>query len=355
MIQRYLLLTVLLVFGLIAAISLHRPLLQAGGQGSLHGGQDRSEIIKFSHQYHIEEAAIECGSCHPAASTSTFSSENLLGGKADCAGCHDVQDTDDCLKCHIDNTKLVKFENPVREVIFSHELHVTGQGMQCETCHAGLEKVAFSGKENMPSMATCNTCHNDREVTNTCEACHTNFTSLLPPDHLLSDFTRNHRDMTRLGALETSCQTCHTEASCQECHQGAGLKAFSPRDRVTDAGPRRSTWDSPDQTVLQNVHSLNYRFTHGIDAKARQADCASCHSTQTFCADCHSAGGNITQIRFKPASHSVAGFTTLGAGTGGGLHALEARRDIENCMSCHDVEGRDPSCFTCHADNGRVR
>lgn len=355
MIQRYILFSTLLVFGVFVAISLNRPPVNAGDRPSLHGGQDRSEIIKFSHQYHIEEAGVECSSCHPAAPTSKFSSDNLLGGKAECATCHDVQDTDECLKCHIDNTKLVKFENPARDIIFSHEMHVGGQNLECATCHAGLDKVDFSGKENMPSMATCNTCHNNRDVTNTCEACHTNFTSLLPEDHLRSDFTRNHRDMTRLGALDASCQTCHAETFCQECHQGAGLKAFSPRDRVTDAGPRRSTRDLPDQTVLQNVHGLNYRFTHGIDAKARQSDCASCHTTQTFCADCHNAGGNITQTKFKPASHMVAGFTTLGPGTGGGLHAIEARRDIENCMTCHDVEGQDPSCFTCHAENGRVR
>ena len=50
--------------------------------------------------------------------------------------------------------------------------------------------------------------------------------------------------------------------------------------------------------VLQNVHELNYRFTHGIDARSRQTECASCHSTQTFCAQCHEAGGNITQVAF---------------------------------------------------------
>jgi hypothetical protein len=24
-------------------------------------------------------------------------------------------------------------------------------------------------------------------------------------------------------------------------------------------------------------------------------------------------------------------------------------------MSCHDVQGRDPSCMTCHTESGRIR
>jgi hypothetical protein len=24
-------------------------------------------------------------------------------------------------------------------------------------------------------------------------------------------------------------------------------------------------------------------------------------------------------------------------------------------MSCHDVQGADPSCMTCHLDNGQIR
>jgi hypothetical protein len=124
---------------------------------------------------------------------------------------------------------------------------------------------------------------------------------------------------------------------------------------MTEPRPKTSTKDSKDRMILQQVHDLNYRFTHGIDAKGRQSECTSCHNTQTFCVQCHEAGGNITEGRFKPASHSVPGFTTLGPGSGGGLHAEEARRDIESCVSCHDVEGRDPICLTCHTDKGRVR
>lgn len=356
MIYRYILFVLFLATVVAVAVSANRvPLAQDGIVFAQKKGEDRSSIIKFSHKFHIEEAGIECAACHAAATTSKFSSDNLLPVKADCAGCHDVQEPQECLKCHVDEQRLVPFDSPVREIIFPHAAHAVEQNMACETCHAGLEKVDFATAANMPTMMLCNTCHNDRQVTNTCESCHTNFISLIPEDHKRSDFLRSHRDVVRLGALEATCQTCHSEPFCQQCHEGSGLKAFGRRDLMADPGPKRTTRDSPRQTILQNVHELNYRFTHGIDAKARLSECASCHTVQTFCAECHAAGGNITQARFKPSNHSVPGFVTIGRQSGGGFHAEEARRDIENCMSCHDVQGRDPSCMMCHAEDGRVR
>jgi len=32
-----------------------------------------------------------------------------------------------------------------------------------------------------------------------------------------------------------------------------------------------------------------------------------------------------------------------------------ARRDIENCSSCHDVQGADQNCILCHVDNDGVK
>jgi hypothetical protein len=80
----------------------------------------------------------------------------------------------------------------------------------------------------------------------------------------------------------------------------------------------------------------------------------SCHSEQTFCSQCHEAGSGVAGM-FKPTWHSTAGFTTAGVGSGGGLHADMARRDIESCVSCHDVQGADPVCITCHVDPDGIR
>jgi hypothetical protein len=32
-----------------------------------------------------------------------------------------------------------------------------------------------------------------------------------------------------------------------------------------------------------------------------------------------------------------------------------AHRDIESCISCHDVQGADPTCISCHLDNDGIK
>jgi hypothetical protein len=354
MLRRFLLPGFLMTAAAVVAIwSLRTP---ASAGASTTGGDDRPPVVTFSHKLHLGSVGAECSACHSGATTSTRSSDNLFDGKPACATCHDVQDTAQCSTCHLAHMTPAKWQQRTKDIRFPHASHVAGpNAIACATCHAGIEEAEGESPVDLPAMATCFTCHNNQKQSNTCELCHSNFAMLIPSEHRKSDFTRNHGYEIRLGSLDVECQTCHTEASCQECHQGSGLRSFTKRDRMTDPNPRRSTQDGPDQTVLQNVHELNYRFTHGIDARAKRTECASCHATRTFCAECHEAGGNITQPGFKPASHLVAGFALIGKGSGGGLHAQEARRDIESCMSCHDVEGQDPTCLTCHTESGPVR
>jgi len=360
MIRRYFILFLAPAVGLGVAILSRGSSVNA--QGAL-AGEQQAPTVKFSHKFHMTEAGVtDCAVCHAAATTSKLATDNLAATHDACVTCHEEQVNDaaqtQCGYCHL-NPSNIKAKTPVkREIIFSHQAHVTMEGVQCQTCHVGVDQVEYVSEANFPSMTTCNTCHNDRKATNTCEACHTNFATLIPADHERSDFIRSHRDVTRLGALSTDCQTCHAETFCQQCHLNPELKSYSygrRRDLTTEPSHKTSTKDSPKQTLLQNVHELNYRFTHSIDAKGRESECQTCHSVQTFCVECHSAGGNVTQLKFKPASHSIPGFTTLGRGSGGGLHAEEARRDMESCISCHDVEGKDPTCLTCHWDNGKVR
>ncbi len=354
MIHRYIFLAISLVLGVVVATFTNLQALMAGN-GVLQTADDPPSQIKFSHKLHIKDISVDCATCHPSAATSKFVVDNLASTHEQCMTCHEDQLANDCAFCHSNPENIVPRPTEDRTVIFSHEKHLGMKDVECATCHKGLDETMLSSAKNFPDMATCNTCHNDRNATNTCEACHTDFVTLLPTDHKRSDFLRTHRDEARLGSLQTSCQTCHTETFCQQCHQGAGLKAFRQKDMMVEPRAKTSTKDSQKRTILQNVHELNYRFTHSIDARSKQSDCSSCHTTETFCSTCHEAGGNITQGVFKPKSHTTPGFTTLGRGTGGGLHAEEARRDIESCMSCHNVEGRDPSCMTCHSESGRVR
>jgi hypothetical protein len=63
----------------------------------------------------------------------------------------------------------------------------------------------------------------------------------------------------------------------------------------------------------------------------------------------------VNQLKFKPATHLQAGFVAIGVGSGGGMHGTLAKRDIESCASCHDTEGADPVCITCHMDPDGIK
>ncbi|HEX9615158.1 MAG TPA: cytochrome c3 family protein, partial [Bacteroidota bacterium] len=125
--------------------------------------QDRSKLVKFSHELHVKDAGVACQDCHSAATASTVSSDNLLAKKANCESCHEDQLQNDCTYCHTsdDPGTYVAFESPQREVIFNHDLHINGQKMECTTCHQGLESMTLAGDKSLPPMATCNTCHDN--------------------------------------------------------------------------------------------------------------------------------------------------------------------------------------------------
>jgi hypothetical protein len=311
--------------------------------------------LKFSHTFHIKQAGIACEDCHKAAKTSKLASDNLRSGHDDCVSCHEEQINNTCGYCHVHPDSIEAAPAPVRTIVFSHEQHLTMKGVECATCHKGLDEVELASSKNMPSMETCTTCHNDAQATKTCQTCHTSFTNLIPADHLVADFKKDHKKLTRLGSLDVRCSTCHSQNFCQDCHAGSGLIGIGTGDLMTEPSPRSSPTDLPRQMSLQMVHSLNYRFTHGMDARAKASDCYSCHSEQEFCAPCHNAGGNINEQSFEPASHQGPDFVRIGVGSGGGRHADLARRDIETCASCHDVQGGDPTCIRCHTDADGVR
>jgi hypothetical protein len=208
--------------------------------------------------------------------------------------------------------------------------------MKCLDCHSGSDKVEYATPEHLPSMESCFSCHNSRTATNECEACHKETVSILPSSHKVADFKTDHKKFVRAGGSENNCISCHSDDFCQQCHDATNL--FTPQT------------SGKQQLVLQRVHDLNYRYTHGIEAKAKSNDCYVCHDRQTFCTSCHISGADITSGSVKPEWHKGNDFVTIGVGTGGGRHAKLAKRDIEMCMSCHDTEGADPTCLICHVD-----
>jgi Cytochrome c7 and related cytochrome c len=328
-----------------------------GGSWSADSAQqsgDQEKVIKFSHQKHITELGVDCATCHAEAATSESSSDKMIPGHAVCQTCHEEQVNKTCGYCHADEKNPVPFPREVREVRFNHKKHVTDNKMECATCHVGVDKVEYASAANMPPMATCNTCHDNAKGNNQCETCHTNLATLRPASHNQGNWLKGHSTQARLNAMESQCSMCHTENYCAQCHDGSNLTALSSKEMTGMISPRTLGNDKSQVLKGQMVHDMNYRFTHGIEARGHAADCQVCHHEQAFCNDCHQ-NGSAALGGVIPTSHEAAGFVTIGVGSGGGEHARLARREIESCMSCHDVEGADPTCMRCHVDPDGIK
>ncbi len=318
------------------------------------------EIIKFSHQFHLGED-IECTDCHTKATESSDLTGSLLPTMETCSDCHDVEDEDECSTCHYDNVN-VPFPTEEPELYFSHKSHMDNENAECTQCHSGLNKVDFSfeSKTLFPEMKNCNECHSEigeAKATNfACESCHISTADLLPEDHKAVSFNEMHKFSSM--EADANCQMCHDNNFCESCHVGTNMitETNSANNFYAPYSPHRYI-DNTKQQQITRVHDLNYRYNHGIDAKGKASNCITCHQTETFCAECHNVNenGDFAMEGFLPSSHTQPNFTTLGVGSGGGLHAEIAKRDIENCVACHDTQGADPNCIMCHMDNDGIK
>lgn len=306
-------------------------------------------IIKFSHSIH--DGSAECADCHVSALESISLGSSLLPTKEECAGCHDVEDEDNCEMCHYEDV-FETLEPKTSELIFNHKFHIEKE-MECTECHKGLMEVdySFESTEAFPPMQQCYTCHNDVSVaTNNCEQCHISTVDLVPENHEQVGFFKNHK------FANDNCEMCHNqETFCEDCHAATiGIDEANISDDFYAPYSPHNYVDGTKQQVITRVHDLNYRFTHGIDAKGKTENCQSCHQTETFCAECHgSEDGDFAMGGIIPLSHTSANFVT--GLVPGSDHAILAKRDIERCASCHDTQGADPNCIMCHSDPDGVQ
>lgn len=308
----------------------------------------RQDIIKFSHKFHQVEAETSCTDCHVKAETSVLANDGLLPTKSDCEGCHDVEDEESCTTCHFENEETrINLQSTVTAITFNHKLHIEQEELACETCHKNLDKVDFSDANSLPEMKDCAVCHNNEQATLECTTCHTNTLNLRPAEHT-ADFLVVHKNLARIDQEE--CAICHTQNDCAECHEGATLFTTTGLKRDIQTAFSPSTGVGTKGLVLSRVHDLNFRATHPLQAQGRTQECMVCHETQNFCQTCHESEG--VDVAGKPLWHGGPDWGALAGvvGTGGGRHAELARRDIENCASCHSTEGNDPTCLLCHTD-----
>lgn len=330
-------------------------LIAAFQKGTSENENPNEGKIKFSHSLHSE--LVDCQTCHNAVVESTSLTTLQLPNHDNCSSCHSVDNDQECKTCHINDV----YEPLVRkksELIFNHNFHLNNSDMNCESCHKGLKEVDYSWQAVgvNPPMENCYSCHNDKSVaSNACESCHISTANLLPQNHKVSNYTRNHKFLAN--AVDANCVMCHDNQSCNDCHVATNVitEVNLNNDFYQPYYPSNYT-DGTKLQAIRRVHDLNYRFTHGMESKGKTAECQSCHQVETFCANCHAAENTDFAVSgIIPASHLKPNFFTIGVGTGGGEHAILARRDIERCTSCHDVNGSDPTCITCHLDSDGVK
>lgn len=304
--------------------------------------------IKFSHKLHSELA--DCKTCHSPIGEAKSLTERLLPLKEDCKACHDVDDSDVCNTCHYEDVYEPLLQKK-SDLLFNHKLHLT-INIECTDCHKGIndfDKVSEVPQKN-PLMETCYSCHNDKSVaSNACESCHISTVNLIPQTHKVVDFKKSHKILAN--AKNANCIMCHDNNSCESCHVGTSMLKSGVGFEMNMPYSPTSFVDGATQQQITRVHDLNFRFTHGIDLKGKNAECQTCHQIEVFCIDCHNtSSGDISLGGIMPSTHLSPTFVLIGKGSGGGEHARLARRDLERCISCHETRNSDPVCITCHTD-----
>jgi hypothetical protein len=317
--------------------------------------------IRMDHA-HPAHRALPCVQCHTGAPSSRTARDLLIPAESTCNPCHAAQTDRDapsaerCGTCHVGygagGTRVVPASSfPTPRLHFSHATHVQ-RGATCESCHAGVRESALATRDHLPTMRQCLTCHGGarsdgargaapanaappttRAAPSACTTCHlaepdgvlrTRFAegTLTPPDWLLgmghdADWLVRHR---WVGADQgTACASCHRESECTDCHDG----------RVR---PR-------------TVHPNDYLTIHTQDARREPTRCASCHTTQRFCSECHARLGLATTS--APAVRATNRYHPPAAAWER-AHALEAKRSLTACASCH----AERDCVSCHGALG---
>jgi len=295
--------------------------------------------LTFSHAKHLARGQT-CAACHPAATTSRSAVDNLIPTEAACRPCHPIDRAEPekvvpnappakCIACHpgfVAGQPVARVYLTPTPLKFSHAAHVK---TACTQCHGDMTKVDLATTKQLPTMASCLTCHTTGTDDRRCVDCHltkrgglveTTFEHgrLVPAATGLGDthgagFAKDHKQEAR--QVGATCNACHDQSECVACHQGV----VRPMD----------------------FHPGNYVASHGVEARRGTPDCSACHRAQSFCVACHERTGVGTRgergfdTTDKP--YHPHGWSTR--------HATEAKRNITSCASCH----REEDCMTCHS------
>ena len=189
--------------------------------------------------------------------------------------------------CHSQNSdkdSLVRdMQRPSTSTMtFSHELHkqpLEKAGFDCFVCHPmnievedkeeiEIEELIKASKQTFfPGKETCHFCHYNTQsgniAPNKCSICHINPRDVQPANHNFN-WAEKHAVFSKADSI--SCESCHSQTFCNDCHKRRDIPTL-------------------------RVHDRNFRFIHGIEARANPTSCGKCHQAKSFCESCHIKGG----------------------------------------------------------------
>jgi hypothetical protein len=300
----------------------------------LSSNKDR---LIFSHKLHATDNGIDCLTCHAGINTTTTVAGSYVPKMDVCFQCHsDAQNK--CDMCHTNPDKAVPFPVEKRDIVFSHEAHLSRVKNDCTYCHTRIPFETSPKPGNLPTMQVCLSCHQKDYDTLKCSRCHSSLSSM--SIERLSQFTHNAGFKENHGQLARtnlqSCEQCHQISFCDNCHN-TNAKIL-PAIRYPEA---------PQQPL---IHRGDWLAVHSIDAQQDPMSCYRCHSTSN-CRECHIRNGVAADTSSNGASPHPAGTDFLFNTASPQFHGRLARQNINTCAACHSG-GADAVCIQCHKVGG---
>lgn len=294
---------------------------------------DTPDAIDVDHAAHSD---LQCVRCH--GGDGKGDGVDLRPSMEVCAECHGsgadgrtaTPRLRNCQACHVGYDRSV--DGPVETVgdwrsvepapmipppresgtSFDHDRHLaalvdSGEGdadrkKLCARCHGGEEQETVAAK-------SCQSCHGGAST-------NPEAPSMKPANHTI-DWIQRHGKVARAG--NDTCDDCHTEDDCTGCHDSQSAEPFS-------------------------VHPPNFDTLHAADARSDLDNCTDCHTVETFCTRCHAETNFAPESPDRPpVGYDVhpEHWTEPNAPNN---HAVMARRNIEDCASCHT----ERDCVSCH-------
>lgn len=135
--------------------------------------------VSFNHNKHVVENGMECTDCHQYVNTNR---KATLPGKAICLDCHSEplgeSSEEQKLIAILQSDQELNWQRVYalpKHIYFSHFRHVTLGQISCQNCHGEMEQLTSppgGPAVDIIDMDNCMSCHEDRQVSNDCLACH---------------------------------------------------------------------------------------------------------------------------------------------------------------------------------------